>query len=279
MDVHLHIRAGLHGEESPVNRRFSKLTIARSFEFLGACSSQSLTRSPGEESFTSALIWALKYLAKHEARFTISQLARIIREKAPHFPEEQIPVHLQRGLTSLERIVLAPLSDQSESRESALSRQDESIEGSSKGLLTLNFIFETPPKSQHVEKIAKALNRQIKYDKIPVNRILWGGLCSHGEIQPSASVQSRIMRAINSFKEGAARQKLSRSMSCLESLPTPDSGASSSSDLVTDQQSTGSPSRSRRRTVVSADLDSAIPQSTTESQTPVYKKPRRQAPA
>lgn len=242
---------------------------------MGACSSQSLTRSPGEESFTNALIWALNTLAKNEGRFTISQLARTIREKAPHFPDDQIPVHLQRGLTSLERIVLAPLSDQNDSKELVPRGQDETAESKAKGLLTLNFIFETPPKAQHIERIAKALNTQIKFDKIPINQIVWGGLHSYGEVQPSVGLQSRIMQAIVGFKEGAARGKLSRSRGSLESLLTPDSGVSPSSDLVTDQQSTGSPSRTRRRTIGSADLDSGMPQSSTDNHAPACKKPRR----
>ena len=87
----------------------SVLIRSRSFEFLGACSSGNTTRAPGPESFTKALIWALQYLAQHRNRFLVSELSCKIRE-APHFPDDQIPVQIERGPGSIERIMLAPLA-------------------------------------------------------------------------------------------------------------------------------------------------------------------------
>lgn len=81
----------------------------RIFEFLGATVANGYARLPGKDSFTSALIWALKELADEKDGFTTSKLYSTIL-KAPHFPEEdQPPVLSERRGQSLKRLVLAPV--------------------------------------------------------------------------------------------------------------------------------------------------------------------------
>lgn len=65
-----------------------------SFEFLGSCTRDQKARSAGPQSFTRALIWALKELAKGEEAFDTARLQQTILE-CPDFSqsrEEQMPV-------------------------------------------------------------------------------------------------------------------------------------------------------------------------------------------
>jgi hypothetical protein len=62
------------------------------FEYLGACSSEERTKGPGEESFTTALIWALEKL-KTCGPFTMEKLRQEITSysKVDKFPRHQYP--------------------------------------------------------------------------------------------------------------------------------------------------------------------------------------------
>lgn len=78
----------------------------RCFEFLGACEENQNTRKPGPQSFTSALIWALKELRTRQT-FQSSELRNKI-EEAPNFPDEQHPPLFSRFAPSPEHIWIAP---------------------------------------------------------------------------------------------------------------------------------------------------------------------------
>ena len=64
-------------------------------EFFGSCSEDQTTRSAGPRSFTSALIWALRELAKEPEPFNTAKLRWKIKQHE-HFPEEQVPALFPR---------------------------------------------------------------------------------------------------------------------------------------------------------------------------------------
>ena len=179
------------------------LTRFRCFEFLGACGSGNTTPSPGPKSFTKALIWALICLARDETRFTISGLSRKIRE-APNFPKNQVPVQLDRGAGSIERIILAPLPQTTGQTESS---SNESQIAQPKGLLNLNFIFDQPPTEAIITQFGNNLNKFINREKMPVDRIVWGGLTSWEGVQPSPGAHKQKLAAAKAFKKAGDRRK------------------------------------------------------------------------
>lgn len=178
------------------------LTLNSSFEFLGACSSDKTTRSPGPRSFTTALIWALKNLVADQKRFTVSELSRKIRE-APDFPQDQVPVQFDRAPHAIERIVLAPLMDNKDGPAATLDNRTP------QGLLHLNFIFAEPPSDKIIEKLAQALDRALKKEKMPINRIAWGGLSSWEGSQSSENGHL-VIQAVNQFRKGLKGKKLNQ---------------------------------------------------------------------
>ncbi|KAL8950187.1 MAG: hypothetical protein Q9222_003765 [Ikaeria aurantiellina] len=174
----------------------------RSFEFLGACSSGNVTLSPGEGSFTTALIWALGSLLEEQTRFTVSELSCKIRN-APGFPRDQVPVQLDRGVHAIQRIMLAPLPEPSNDAE---SHTPEPPSTEAQGLLNLNFFLDEPPTQKTVKKFAQALSRFMWQEKMPVNRIVWGGLTSWGGTQPSAKVNAQKLAVAKMFRRALDRK-------------------------------------------------------------------------
>lgn len=75
------------------------------------------------------------------------------------------------------------------------------------GLLNLNFFFERPPSQETIKQFAEAMNRLAYEQKLPVNRIVWGGLITWGGVQPSCAVQETMMKAVRIFKAGKSRRK------------------------------------------------------------------------
>ena len=184
--------------------RIPALTRFRCFEFLGACGSGNTTPSPGPKSFTKALIWALTSLARDETRFTISGLSRKIRE-APNFPRNQVPVQLDRGAGSIERIMLAPLPQTTGQTESSLNEPQIT---EPQGLLNLNFIFDKPPTQDIIIQFGENLNKFINRQEMPVDRIVWGGLTSWEGAQPSPGAHSQKLAAAKLFKAGLRRKSV-----------------------------------------------------------------------
>ena len=176
----------------------------RSFEFLGATSSASVTRCPGEESFTSALIWALKKLVGEKGRFTVSELSRRIRS-APDFPSDQVPVLFERSESSLERIILAPLQGVGKQSD---DESEPEVDITKQCLLRLNFIFKTPPSQMEVMRVARALKRAWMDNNMPLDRISWGGLSSWGGANPPANSSAAVIKAVNAFKNLRKRKHM-----------------------------------------------------------------------
>lgn len=155
------------------SRTLNLICYGRSFEYLGATSSFAITRSPGEHSFTRALIWALTKFAKGERMFTTTELVNKIRE-APKFPKKQVPVLQSRDSTSFQRIILSPVPSPGSQEEAAT----ESPNRASTEILKLQFHFEKPPTDTELKELAGHLVHHIKLQRGNLHRVSFGGVSS-----------------------------------------------------------------------------------------------------
>ena len=164
----------------------------QSFEYLAATGADDITASPGETSFTSALIWALKELAKDKsARFTTVHLLEKIQQ-APRFPDDQKPVlSKRRENPGNERIILHPLK--LGSPISSLNPNGTVVRSTpQQDVVTLKFVFESRPSVEDIRNLGSDLNHVVRSHQLHVNRIMWGG------IQPRDN--DMVFRAVSHFK-------------------------------------------------------------------------------
>lgn len=191
------------------------LIWARSFEFLGACSSGQVTCCPSPQSFTRALIWALKVLEAKHNRFTVSELSCKIRE-APGFPSAQIPALFNRAPYAIERIVLSPLEG---SMDGPATPSDTTM---TQELLQLNFSLAEPASFKMIEELAKTIDNALTKAQLPIDRVAWGGLNS-----AAGPHHLRVVQAVRSFQESISRKKSrkgSKWMMCFQMLTGEQSG-------------------------------------------------------
>ena len=146
------------------------------------------TKSPGDESFTSALIYALERLLEEQpdGRFTTVDIMGKIQE-CPTFPRDQDPKLSDRERHTLAgRVMLHPLKEDDSAHTSVQSSDLTSpAEGPSSDFLsrqtmTLHFDLKARPNPIHVEEFGLELNR-IFADRtrtLGVNRVRWGGMQS-----------------------------------------------------------------------------------------------------
>jgi len=164
--------------------------ITRSFEYLAA-STTNYTRSPGNESFTSALIWALERLAQKPSRagpqatpmFTTSKLAKMICD-APGFPSDQKPSLTTRDVDAWQHIILAPLPREGLSASvptpsAENGEEDEEEDEGDKPVpqsLSLTFHFKQKQDEADLKKLADHLKKFMKLDNASLHKVHWGGL-------------------------------------------------------------------------------------------------------
>ena len=198
--------------------------MSRNFEYLGACGATEVTPLPGETSFTSALIWALKRLleTKPEGRFTTSELLAEIRDNAPHFPKEQHPVMRDRETGNhTGRIMLHPLQESSANAPFPADRETDIDQAKQHGV-TLHFDFAEKPSVAEIDILGDQFNQLFERNTLRVNGIRWGG------VKPSmfARVIHRFQslqginskkRRVDAMKIGAARLLAGH----VHDLPTP----------------------------------------------------------
>ena len=131
---------------------------------------------PGKDSFTRALIYALKALVEKrpDGRFTTVELLNKIKE-APHFPEKQNPTLSDREKKgSAGRIILHPLPGTGS--DGALSRRKAASLLPFMGrTLTLHFDFSEKPSGDYVERFGRELNEFFQLN-VGANRVRWGGM-------------------------------------------------------------------------------------------------------
>jgi hypothetical protein len=146
----------------------------RNFEFLAACGSDGLTEMPGENSFTSALIWSLKALVKSKPSFTTQQLLKKINSEAPNFPRHQHALIEERGeddTACVRKLVLAPLPKPGEKDERELPPENEKPKAQIKHYLDLRFFYDTPPTEVEIRRLAQTLKEMIETDRLTARNI------------------------------------------------------------------------------------------------------------
>ena len=163
------------------------------FEFLGASSDTETTATPGDTSFTSALIFALKTLVKEkpEGCFTTVELRDKIREKAPKFPTTQCPVLCDRVKnTSAGGIMLHPLNKSSlDAPPSPRPPLSPALEGKT---VTFHMDFSRKPSLEDIETLGSQMNKIFEHHSLGVTRIRWGGM-RHNASSHSLRVFQRIL--------------------------------------------------------------------------------------
>ena len=97
------------------------------FEYLGACAPQQTTPPGGPNSFTSALIWALKWFHSQKNSFDVSELQRKIKTYE-HFPSKQFP-SLGHRHPSREHIVISPQQMEDDQQKSLSIRDTKTSKG------------------------------------------------------------------------------------------------------------------------------------------------------
>ena len=150
--------------------------LDRNFEFLAACGSDAVTEMPGKNSFTSALIWALKTLVKSKPSFTTNQLLRKINADAPNFPPDQLALIIERGedeTSCFRKLVLAPLPKEGEKFEAELPLENEKPKLQIKHYLDLRFFYDKPPTKEEILRLSQGLKDMIASDRITARHIGW----------------------------------------------------------------------------------------------------------
>ena len=174
------------------------------FEFLGATTSNGLTKLPGKESFSRALIWALNQLADEKDGFTTSRLYSKIID-APDFPrDEQTPTLSERRGHYLKRLILAPLDPNDDLPSNVSSVEEQDQEDSFRYSLTLQLLFPKLLSNTEVEIMCKGLKELIRTEKLKAKQIIWRGLhrkgASHFELPPLAQAFASRWLSMNMGK-------------------------------------------------------------------------------
>ncbi|KAL8688863.1 MAG: hypothetical protein Q9218_005330 [Villophora microphyllina] len=192
--------------------------VDRRFEYLAATTSMGKTPIPGEDSFTTALIWALRRLKEIKAggRFTTDELVREIKHNAPNFPKDQEPILSDRHKGNRAgRIILSPLPR--EGQDNDASPVEENVpDPRKKHCLTLYLDFAEKPSFDTLESFGEELNNIFEHQTFGVNRVRLGGVR-----------QSMVGQAVDHFWKGHLLRKQSQSQSQVFpptlDLPTPSS--------------------------------------------------------
>ena len=172
------------------------------------------TKVPGHDSFTSALIWALKSLVKEKenGRFTTVELRNKIKADAPDFPEDQNPMLFHRfKQPSTVLIMLHPLQRQGLNEKelvNQLSRKEAaSLDPFKRHTLTLHFDFGDKPSKIYIETLGREVSGIFRRINVGVNRVRWGG-----------RRQSMVARVAKSF-QATLRKNRRANLKLNEAIP------------------------------------------------------------
>lgn len=142
------------------------------FEFLGACCDNQTTKPPGDSSFTTALIWALKELkSTPRGWFTTPQLQKKIMEYKD-FPSDQLPHlgHREKESLGLDHVVLAPLSANSVS-ETGLSPVSSRTRNVGHHFVDLRFHFDRLYDDKSFKDLSREIRWLIEQERIDARRV------------------------------------------------------------------------------------------------------------
>ena len=205
------------------------------------------TKVPGEDSFTAALIYALKTLVeeRQDGRFTTVELLNKIKSEAPHFPKDQRPTLINREKEksfSAGRIMLHPLARKGSDDES--SRKEAASLDPLKGyIMTLHFDFGAKPPATYIEMLGRELN-DIFARNVGVNRVRWGGMRQSLVALAAKKFQNRLRKRRASMRLEQANSGASfsheRLAENLQDLLTPYS-SDQHSPRITEPATIGSP--------------------------------------
>ena len=148
----------------------------RSFEYIAACGSTDETNFPGPESFTSAMIWALKELVKNQKRFSTLDLQTKIMTEAPFFPRKQSVLLMERDASCDQRLVLAPLPSPTNGMSTTSAHI---LDEPPQNHLDLRLWYLNRPDGVEVENLANRLKRLMREQNIDACYVSWLGLKSH----------------------------------------------------------------------------------------------------
>jgi hypothetical protein len=147
----------------------------RSFECIAACGKDKETTLPGENSFTTALIWALKTLEKNRKSFTTQELQAMIME-APNFPGKQFVPLLQHNEPRDQRLVLAPLATDSDTTPLNFAVSTPTSHELPQDYLDLRLWYLNRPDEEEIKNLASQFGKLMKEGDISATRIGWLGL-------------------------------------------------------------------------------------------------------
>ena len=204
----------------------------RSYETLAACGRGEVTNFPGEDSFTSALIWALKKLVEERERFTVSELQTRIMNGAPSFPKGQFVPLLERYDPCDQRLILAPLPFGSDA-ETPVSPPPNHTMDLRQNSLDLRFFFPNPPDAEEIENLARRLKRDMVAQNIGARSIVWIALKNKDLIRAAAEKWMRQTRNKNLFP--AARTNSASKPPDLVKCSTNASGSPSSENSASEE--------------------------------------------
>ena len=171
------------------------------FQFLGACSADSTTMGPGEQSFTSALIWSLEELAKLENAFSTAELRDKIMEYEPFKKTEQIPVLSERR-PPYEHIVISRKDLSPSKAKPAPTSSEREQDWQHKEYIDLRFQFDHKIGENDVQDTATALKR--------INQVWKPGTWSRVTFRGKSSIAEDVTKLWrSSTKESASRKSFS----------------------------------------------------------------------
>lgn len=189
------------------------------FDFLGSTQKNSTALSPGPESFTTALTWALTELARDHgvAGFTTSTLQHKISE-APNFPgDSQLPCLAERGIPSLRRLKIAPLPRVAPSKVASAREEQVQEQTTEQYFLNLQFMFSECPNTTIIDELTKQLRALVKDVDLPLQQVLWRGLFSEDTLRKDFSdVARRVLFQLR--RKTIARKLKLRSISSLKDV-------------------------------------------------------------
>lgn len=170
------------------------------------------TPIPDPDSFTSALIFALKTLLEEKGRFTTVELLEKIKGDIPHFSMDQYPELVNRSSNILtDHIILYSLhrNQTDRSQSIVLAEEDKILDTYKSRVLTLHFDFNSQSSYTAIKLIDRQLNQVFERFNLDVNQIRWRGVR-----------ESATARAVKAF---TATQKRSGCLSILQQQATSDS--------------------------------------------------------
>ncbi|KAI9894818.1 MAG: hypothetical protein M1814_000037 [Vezdaea aestivalis] len=145
------------------------------FEYIAAASWNDPTRTPGQDSFTSALIWALKKLADEKGGFTASALANKIGN-APELPKNQCPGHGDRKFQSQGKVALAPLPKVGTPLPKVFDKRTPGINGTPIEYVDIRFPLTRRPTEGETARFSSEMSKAITLSGLPTSIPRWRGL-------------------------------------------------------------------------------------------------------